>query len=131
MKPVWPIVSGEQRLPPDQPGCAHCQPIVRVGGAGRRSSAMAAGESSVPVEQPVGEIEHAIHGAEQPGMAGDAAEREGVLVMHRAAHHAPAPLAALGRDGAVGAGRDREPVRQREFARAGARAGARAACRAG
>ena len=45
----------------------------------------------------MGEVEHAVDGAEEARMARGAAEREGVLVMHLAADHAPAPGAALGR----------------------------------
>jgi hypothetical protein len=48
------------------------------------------------VEEGGREIEHAVHRAEQSRMAGRAAKRIGVLVVHLAPHHAAAPGVALG-----------------------------------
>ena len=68
------------------------------------------------LQQALRRIEDAVDRAEQPGMAGGAAQREGILVVHLAAHHAAAPGAAFGRRGL---GRVRTPGqcrRQRQVA---------------
>ena len=61
----------------------------------------------------MGEVEHAVDGAEEPCMARGAAERIGVLVMHLAPDHAPAPSAALGCGAERRVGPEGELFRQR------------------
>ena len=130
VKPVWPIVPSEQASPPDQPSCRASQPRHA-----RRTVACASGEPASGVDAPsnsaLRRIEHAVDRAEQPGMAGCAPQREGVLVVHLAAQHPATPGAAFGRRGVLRVGAPREAGPATAARQAESRSAARSRCRAG
>ena len=82
---------------------------------------MDSGAKALAVEERMGEVEHAVDGAEEARMARGAAERIGILVMHLAPDHAPAPGAALGRGAERRVRPEGESFRQRLIDRAAVR----------
>ena len=98
VKPVWPMVSSRARhRPRASPHGGLPSPSVRVSDSRVRMAAMDWRARAPSRRERMREVEHAVDGAEQPGMPGRAAQREGVLVMHLAADHPAAPACTLGR----------------------------------
>ena len=95
VKPVWPMVSSRS---------THRRPASRVArfpaqrARGRLAGSRLA-QAVLSLQQIQRRVQHAIDGAEQPGMAAAPPECKSVFVMHFTAHHPAAPDAALGRGG--------------------------------